>query len=77
MSIAVYLINKCPTIGVHSITLEKSWSGSKPDLPPLRIFSCVCYSYILDELRTNLDVKLKNVSLLVAILIRRDTSVII
>ena len=57
VSTAVYLINRCPTVGVHSMTPEEAWSGKKPDLCHLRIFGCVCYVHIPDELRTKLDVK--------------------
>jgi hypothetical protein len=49
VSIAVYLINRCPTAGVHSITPEEAWSGRKPNLSHLRIFGCVCYAHIPDE----------------------------
>ena len=57
VSTAMYLINRCPTAGVHGITPEEAWSGRKPDLSHLKIFGCVCYAHIPDELRTKLDVK--------------------
>jgi hypothetical protein len=57
VSTTVYLINRCPTTDVHSITPKEAWSGRKLDLSHLRIFGCVCYAHIPDELRTKLDVK--------------------
>ena len=37
--------------------LEEVWCGRKPNLSHLKIFGCVCYVHVLDELRTKLDSK--------------------
>ena len=58
-STAVYVINRCPTAGVHRMTPEEAWSGRKPDLSHMKIFGCVCYVHVPDDLRTKLDVKSK------------------
>lgn len=52
ISTTVYLIDRYLTTGVHS-----AWPGKKPNLSHLRFFCCVCYTHILDELTTKLDVK--------------------
>ena len=54
---AIYLINRCPTAGIYSKTPEEVWSGKKPDLSSLKIFGCICYVHIPQELRTKLDAK--------------------
>ena len=64
----LYLINRCPTAGVHSITPEEVWSGKKPDLSYLRVFGCVCYVHVPQK---------KCIFLFVIHLNRRDIDVII
>ena len=54
---AIYLINRCPTARIYSKTPEEVWSGKKPDLSSLKIFGCICYVHIPQELRTKLDAK--------------------
>ena len=55
----MYIINRCQIASVHLKTLEEAWSGRKPNLSHLKIFGCVCYVHVLDELRTQLDSKSK------------------
>ena len=38
-------------------TAEEAWSGRKPNLSHLKIFGCVCYVHVPNELRTKLDLK--------------------
>ena len=54
---AVDLINRCPTVGIHSITPEEVWTNKKPNLAHLKTFRCVCYVHVPQELRTKLDAK--------------------
>ena len=57
VSIVVYLINRCPTAGIHALTPEEIWCDKKPDLSNLRIFGCICYVHVPSEVRSKLDAK--------------------
>ena len=74
---AVYLINRCPTVGIHSITPEEVWTTKKPNLARLKIFGCVCYVHVPQELRTKLDAKLEKCVFVGYSLERKDIDVII
>ncbi|MCO5585813.1 hypothetical protein L7F22_039746 [Adiantum nelumboides] len=54
-----YIMNTTPTATVHGGTLEEKYSGKKPDLSHLKVFGCIAYVHILDELHTKLDPKAK------------------
>ena len=55
---AIYLINRCPTVGMHSVTPEEVWSNKKPKLAHLNCFGCVCYVHVPQEFKTKLDAHL-------------------
>jgi len=55
----VYIINRTPTATVHGMTPEEKYSGRKLDLSHLKVFGCIAYVHVLDELRTKLDSKAK------------------
>jgi hypothetical protein len=57
VSYAVYLLNRCPTRSLQSVTPEEAWSGHKPSVTHLRVFGCVAYAKISDARRTKLDDK--------------------
>ncbi|GMP88730.1 hypothetical protein CsSME_00040608 [Camellia sinensis var. sinensis] len=57
VSYAVYLLNRCPTRSLHSMTLEEAWSSHKPSVNYLKIFECVAYTKIPEARRTKLDDK--------------------
>ncbi len=50
-------MNRTPTAAVHGMTLEEKYSGRKPDLSHLKVFGCIAYVHVLDELHTKLDPK--------------------
>ena len=54
---AVYVMNRTPTEGIHDMTLEERYTGVKSDVSHLKVFGCIAYVHILDELRTKLDPK--------------------
>ncbi len=56
---AVYFMNRTPTAAVHGMTPEEKYSGRKPDLSHLKVFGCIAYVHVPDELRTKLDPKAK------------------
>jgi hypothetical protein len=57
--IVVYIMNRTPTTTVHGITPKEKYSGRKLDLSHLKVFGCIAYVHVPDELRTKLDPKAK------------------
>ena len=57
VSRAVYIMNRTPTAAVHDVTPEEKFSTRKPDLSHLKVFGCIAYVHVPDELRTKLDPK--------------------
>ncbi|MCO5603077.1 hypothetical protein L7F22_057221 [Adiantum nelumboides] len=57
VSIVVYIMNKTPTAAVHNLIPEEKFSGKKHDLRHLKVFGCIAYVHVPDELRTKLDPK--------------------
>ncbi|MCO5604741.1 hypothetical protein L7F22_058911 [Adiantum nelumboides] len=55
VSTAVYIMNRTPTAGVHDVTPEEKFFGKKPDLGHLKVYGCIAYVHVPDELRTKLD----------------------
>ena len=53
----VYIMNKTPTAVVHGVTPEERFIGRKLDLSHLKVFGCIAYVHILDELCGKLDPK--------------------
>ena len=47
---AVHLINQSTCTGLKWMMPEESWSGTKPNIANLRVFSCTAYVLILKEL---------------------------
>jgi hypothetical protein len=43
IAIGVYIMNRTPTTGIHGMTLEKKFTGKKPDVSHLRVFDCIAY----------------------------------
>ena len=54
---AVYLMNRCTTLGLHEVTPHERYFGKKPDLSHSRIFGLIAYVHIPDEKRQKLDPK--------------------
>ncbi len=54
---AVYIMNRTPTSTMHGMTPEEKYSGRKPDLSHLKVFGCIAYVHVPDELQTKLDPK--------------------
>jgi hypothetical protein len=53
----VYIMNKTPTTIVYGMTIEEKYSGRKPDLSHLKVFGCIAYVHVPDELWAKLDPK--------------------
>ena len=56
---AAYVLNRCPTKRLQSITPEEAWTGDKPTVNHLRIFGSLSYRHIPDERRKKLDDKIE------------------
>jgi hypothetical protein len=54
---AVYILNKCLTKSVENRIPQEAWTGSKHNVVHLRVFGCVAYAHVPDELRRKLDNK--------------------
>ncbi|MCO5574122.1 hypothetical protein L7F22_027901 [Adiantum nelumboides] len=50
-------MNRTPTAAIHNVTPEEKFFGKKPDLGHLKVFGCIAYVHVPDELRTKLDSK--------------------
>ena len=54
---AAYVLNRCPTKSVMNKVLEEAWCGIKQFFTHMRVFGCVAYAHIPDQLRKKLDSK--------------------
>jgi hypothetical protein len=57
MNTTVYIKNRCPTKALESKTPQEAWTGKKPDVSHLRIFSCKAFAHISDEMKRKLESK--------------------
>eukprot|EP00253_Pinus_taeda_P028656 PITA_28656 len=54
---AAYILNRCPTKVVMNRVPEEAWSGRKQGVTHMKVFGCVAYAHIPDQLRRKLDSK--------------------
>jgi hypothetical protein len=54
---AIYIMNRTPTATMHGMTLEEKYSGRRPYSSYLKVFGCIAYVHVLDELQTKQDTK--------------------
>jgi len=52
-----YILNRCPTKAVMNRVLEEAWSETKQGVTHMKVFGCVAYAHIPDQLRKKLDSK--------------------
>ncbi|MCO5584664.1 hypothetical protein L7F22_038595 [Adiantum nelumboides] len=52
-------MNRTPTTAVHDMTPEEMFTVKKSDVSHFKVFGCIAYVHVLDELRTKLDSKAK------------------
>ena len=57
---AVYILNRCPTNSMMNRVHEEVWSSIKKFVIHMRVFGCVAYAHIPDQLRKELDSKGEN-----------------
>ncbi|MCO5566282.1 hypothetical protein L7F22_019958 [Adiantum nelumboides] len=54
---AAHDLNRCPTRALKTITPYESWYDRKPSVSYLRVFGCLAYAHIPQQLRGKLDDK--------------------
>jgi transposase InsO family protein len=54
---AVYILNRCLTKSVKNKVPQEAWTGLKHNVAHLKVFGCVAYAHVPDELRRKLDNK--------------------
>ncbi|MCO5564150.1 hypothetical protein L7F22_017806 [Adiantum nelumboides] len=54
---AAHVLNRCPTRALRTITPYESWYDRKPSVSYLRVFGCLAYAHIPQQLRGKLDDK--------------------
>jgi len=57
VSTAVFLLNRLPTKALKDQTPYEAWCGHKPSLLNLKVFGCLCFSYVPQVKRDKLDKK--------------------
>jgi hypothetical protein len=56
---ACYLVNRSPSLALDDKTPQEVWTGKKPSLTHLKVFSCDAYVHVLKENRSKLDKKVQ------------------
>ena len=54
---AVYIMNLCPTKSAKNKVPQEAWTGMNHSVSHFKVFGCVAYAHIPDELRRKLDKK--------------------
>ena len=54
---AAYILKRCPTKALRSITPYEAWHGRKPSIGHLRVFDCLAYVLVPMQQRQKLDDK--------------------
>jgi transposase InsO family protein len=54
---AAYVLNRCPTKALQSITPYEAWHDRKPSVAHLRVFGCLAYALVPEQHRKKLDDK--------------------
>ena len=57
---AVYILNRFPTKAVMNRVSEEAWSGTKQFVTHMKVFGCVAYAHVPDQLRKKLNNKGEN-----------------
>jgi len=59
IAIVVYIMNQTPIATIHGMTHEEKFTGNKPNVSHLKVFSRISYVHGLDEKRSKLDPKVE------------------
>ena len=52
---AVYILNRSPTSSVEGKVPQEKWSGTKVNVSHFRVFGCIAFAHVPEELRKKLD----------------------
>jgi hypothetical protein len=52
---SVYILNRSPTTSVKDKVPQEAWSGTKLNVSHFKIFGCIAFAHIPEELRKKLD----------------------
>ena len=52
-----YILNRCPTKVVMNRVPVEAWNGTNKVVTHMRVFGCVAYAHVPDQLRKKLDNK--------------------
>jgi len=55
-----YILNRCPTKKMKDKVPEEIWSGRKPSVSHLKVFSSICYKHVPDSRRKNVTPRFPN-----------------
>ena len=62
---ATYVLNRCPTKALQSMTPYEAWHGKKPSIGHLRVFGCLAYTLVpVQQQHKNWMIRLSNAFLL-------------
>ena len=51
---AVYIMNRCPTKSVKNKVSQEAWTCMNHSVSHLKVFGCVAYAHVLDDMRKKL-----------------------
>ena len=54
---AAYILTRCLTKSLMNRVPEEAWSGTKQFVTHMKVFGCVAYAHVPDQLRKKLDHK--------------------
>ena len=73
----VYIMNLCRTKSMKSKFSQEAWECMNHSVSHLKVFGCVGYAHVPDEVRKKLDKKGQNLFLLVTLKTLKHTSCMI
>ena len=56
---AIYIMNRCPTKSMKNKFPQEEWTSMNHSVSHLKVFSCVAYAHVPDEVRKKLDKKVE------------------
>ena len=75
---ATHVLNRCPTKVLKTITPFEAWNDRKPSVDYMRVFGCLAYAHVLQQLRVvSLMIRQSNVFLWSILVIVKVTCFII
>ena len=57
---SVYILNLSPTNSLKDQVTQEAWSGMKYNISHFKVFGCVSYFHVPEEMRRNIDDRIEN-----------------